>query len=55
MVSLLPFGNVLVPATVLFSGGEFINLALYVRILDNHFLKKRLDFYMRFWYNIGRE
>ena len=36
MVSLLPFGNVLVPATVLFSGGEFINLALCVRILDNH-------------------
>jgi hypothetical protein len=31
-----PFGNVLVPATVLFSGGEFINLALCVRILDNH-------------------
>ena len=24
------------PATVLFSGGEFINLALCVRILDNH-------------------
>ena len=32
-----PFGNVLVPATVLFSGGELINLALCVRILDNHF------------------
>jgi len=31
-----PFGNVLVPATVLFSGGELINLALCVRILDNH-------------------
>ena len=30
------FGNVLVPATVLFSGGELINLALCVRILDNH-------------------
>jgi len=33
-----PFGNVLVPATVLFSGGELINLALCVRILDNHLL-----------------
>ena len=33
---MVSFGNVLVPATVLFSGGEFINLALCVRILDNH-------------------
>jgi hypothetical protein len=33
-----PFGNVPVPATVLFSGGELINLALCVRILDNHLL-----------------
>ena len=31
------------PATVLFSGGEFINLALCVRILDNHQMRNIME------------